>query len=47
MRSEVFHSADEEGRVDYTIDIDVSEDHPISSFSIKAAFGQKLFGPCS
>jgi hypothetical protein len=42
VRFEVFHKADDERRVDYAIDIDVSEDHPISSFRTKAAFGQTI-----
>ena len=42
MRFEVLHSAVDERRVDYKTDIDVSEDHPVSSFRMKAAFGQTI-----
>jgi hypothetical protein len=42
VRFEVLHSADEERRVDYKTNIDVSEDRPFSSLRMKAAFGQTI-----
>lgn len=42
MRFEVLQSADDEHRVDYTTDIEVSEDHLFSSFRMKAAFVQTI-----